>query len=228
VVKKRSIQKQAIKRAYLNIKKSGLAIIPSRVGYTLLGNTDQAIKKMFELKGRPLSKPCVILTRYDFLDQIAQVPKKYQPFIQRIEQEKLLCGFILKRRKHPVFSSLSPFANEYSKRPDGTSCFVINAGDYIQYLVDNSLKDGTVVVGSSANKSGTGNEGIFGNIPQNILDGVDDYIEDDNFVSFEYNPQTREQGVMVDLNGDKPVVIRKGLQYPYIQSVLDEYMDQSI
>lgn len=214
------IKKDKIKSAYNSIKNGGLAIIPSKVGYTLLGNTDQAIQKMYQLKGRPLTKPCVVLTRRDILEEIADVPPQYLEFINLIENDKLLCGFILKRKKHDFFDSLSPFANQYSQLPNGTSCFVINAGEYIQYLVDQSLNEGTFVVGSSANQSGTGNEGFFEKIPESIRQGVDAFVEHNEFVHQEYNPQTRAQGVMVDLTQEKPIIIRKGLKLEYIEDLL--------
>lgn len=216
------IKQDQIEKGYQVIKAGGLAIIPSRVGYTLLGNSETAIHKMFELKGRPLTKPCVVLTRRDILEDIAELPEKYKPFVDAIEKEKLLCGFILKRKGHHFFDSLSDYTAQYSQKENNTSCFVINASDYIQYLVDQSVLDGTFVVGSSANKSGTGNEGIFTNIPQNIREGVDFAIEDDNYVHQEYNPETREQGVMIDLTGDQPVVTRKGLRFAYIKQILDQ------
>ncbi len=214
------IKVEEIQEAYQKIRNEGLVIVPTRVGYVLLGNTDKAIQKMFELKGRPLTKPCVVLTKRSLLEQIAVVPEKYLPFINAIEDAKLLCGFILKRKEHPFFDSLSPFANKYSMLGDGTSCFVINASDYIQHLVDQAEKDGTFIVGSSANQSGTGNEGFFERIPEKIRQGVDGYVEHNEYVHQEYNPETREQGVMVDLTKDRPVIIRKGLKLSQIENIL--------
>lgn len=214
------IKQQEIEKAYRAIMGGGLAIIPSRVGYTLFGNSEKAIKKMFEIKGRPLSKPCIVLTKREFLEEIAEVPEKYLKFIDAIEGEGLLCGFILKRLPHPHFELQHPYVRDYSKRPDGTSCFVINASDYAKYMVDRSITDKTFIVGSSANKSGTGNEGYFASIPENIRNLVDYAIEHDEYVQQEYNPQTREQGVMVDLTGKVPVITRKGLKYSRITELL--------
>lgn len=216
------VQEKEIGKAYTCIKNGGLAIIPSRVGYTLLGNSESSIKKMFELKGRPLTKPCVVLTRHDFLEDIAYIPERHFPFIDAIEEQKLLCGFILKRKEHEVFNSLTQYVSQYSKREDDTSCFVINAGEYIQSLVDYALQDGTLVVGSSANQSGTGNEGVFENIPEKIRGGVDYALKDDVFVGREYNYETREQGVMVDLFDENPKIIRKGIMYSHIKKLMEE------
>lgn len=218
----KSIKQNEAQKAYKCIRIGGLAIIPSKVGYTLIGNCEKAISKMFAIKGRPLSKPCVVLTRRDLLDGLAEIPKKYIPFINAIQESKMLCGFILKRKSNRLFDSLDQYTNQYSEREDETSCFVINGGGYFQYLIDHAYADGTLVVGSSANKSGTGNEGTFMNIPQNIRREVDYAIEDNAYVWQNYNPVTREQGVMVDITGDKPFIVRKGLKFTEIAKIIEE------
>ncbi|MCI0542548.1 Sua5/YciO/YrdC/YwlC family protein [bacterium] len=216
------IKDSEIARAYKIIRTGGLAIVPSRVGYTLLGNSEHAIKKMFDVKGRPLTKPCVVLTKHSFLPEIAEIPPQYMAFVDSIEEQKLLCGFILKRKTHSIFDSLPEYVRLNSRRDDDTSCFVINAGLYIQYLVEEALKDGTVVVGSSANASGTGNEGIFANIPTNIQKAVEYFVEDDVYVRREYNHATREQGVMVALFGKRPEITRKGIMHSKIVELLQK------
>lgn len=218
-----SIFEEKIQQAYETILGGGLAIIPSRVGYTLLGNSQQAIEKMYRIKGRPLTKPCVVLTRYDVLPEISQIPERHQPFVDAIESAGMLCGFILRRKEHPYFASLSSYTDSNAQKPDGTSCYVIHGGAYIQYLVDRALADGTFVVGSSANQSGTGNEGMFSKIPESIRDEVDFAIDHDAFVHQEYDPRTRAQGVMVDLTGDTAVIIRKGLQDATIAVLVQEH-----
>ncbi len=214
------IIEEKIKLAYKAIKAGGLGIIPSRVGYTLLGNGEKAITKMYQLKGRPLSKPCIVITRYDILQQIADIPQKFTHLIDVIEHSKILCGFILKRKEHKVFTSLAKFTNQNAMKKDGTTCFVINSGEYTQFLVDKSWEDSTVIVGSSANKSGTGNEGIFTNIPEEIRQGIDYGLSHDEFVAQEYDPISRQQGVMVDLTGEEPVIIRKGLKCRELEAII--------
>jgi tRNA A37 threonylcarbamoyladenosine synthetase subunit TsaC/SUA5/YrdC len=208
-----------IENAYQVIKAGGLAIIPSRVGYTLLGNSEEAISKMFKLKNRPLTKPCVVLTNRKTLDELAEIPATAIKIIDEIDKQKLLCGFILPRKKHELYNSLSPWTSSYSQK-GGTSCFVINAGEYINYLVEQSIKDKILIVGSSANQSGTGNEGIFSNIPDYIRRNVNFALEDDKFFGKEYNPKTREQGVMIEWLKSKPNILRRGIFISEIEKIL--------
>ena len=212
---------EQIEDAYRIIRNGGLAIIPSRVGYTLLGNSENSIRKMFKIKGRPLSKPCVILTNRKILSELAIVSEKSITLVDKINKQKLLCGFILPRKEHELYTSLTRWTSYYSQHK-GTSCFVINAGQYIDYLVNKSFDDEILIVGSSANRSGTGNEGIFSKIPKEIRDNVDCAIKDDSFVSREYNPNTRGQGVMIEWIKDKPAILRRGLFIDEIERILKD------
>jgi isopropylmalate/homocitrate/citramalate synthase len=215
--------RSSIDEAYAIIKEGGLAIIPSRVGYTLLGNSESSIRKMFKIKNRPLSKPCVVLTNNDIVDKLAYIGTDTREMIDNVDCEGLLCGFVLHRKPSDMYESLSDWTNMYSQN-DGTSCFVINAGKYIDYLVEKASKDGVLIVGSSANMSGTGNEGIFLNIPGSIRTSVECAIEDDAYVSEGYDPKTREQGVILDCSSDKAQVTRKGFCYNQIKYIVDDVM----
>ncbi|MEX1014501.1 MAG: hypothetical protein WDZ80_05055 [Candidatus Paceibacterota bacterium] len=217
------MKKEKITKAYNEIKKGGLCIIPSKVGYTLLGQSNDSICEMYNLKKRPLSKPCVILTNRELLNDIAKIPSKFINLINDIDNKNLLCGFRLYRKPHSFYKSLGKFSNKYSKDEEGTSIFVINAGMYIIHLVNQSIKDELFVIGSSANRSGEGNEGVFENIPENIRQGVDFQVEDDAFVSKAYDSTTREQGVMVDLTQNKPVIIRNGYMQEKINFIIKKY-----
>lgn len=219
-MKKVPIKKDKIEKAYIVIKDGGLAIIPTRVGHVLLGNSEKAISKMFKIKHRPMSKPAVVLTRFDILPLISQIPDKFDPLVAAIEHSKILCGFILRRKSNKVFDNLSQYTNQNAQKADGTSCFVINHGEYTGYLVDKAWRDQTVIVGSSANKSGTGNEGIFENIPLEIRDNVEYGLGHNEFVAQEYDPVSRQQGVMVDLMEEEPVIIRKGLKSQELEAII--------
>jgi hypothetical protein len=179
------------------------------------------MQKKFQLKHRPMRKSSVVLTDYAQLDQIAAIPEKHRAFIDGIEKIAILCGFILER-KEEAFAHLDPESREMSKQPDGTSCFVIHHGCYSEYLVSQAKKDGIFILASSANRSGTGNRGRFENIGEEILSGVDYAVEHNEYVAQDYVPDSGEQGVMVSLLTDKPVVIRKGLKLSLITDLLTE------
>ena len=215
-----SIKLSEIEQAYQKIKEGGLIVCPTRVGYILVGNTEKAIRRKFELKHRPLQKSAVVLTDFEQIFDIAEVPPEAKRFIDAIEQADLLCGFIMKRREEK-FAKLDAFTRDITRQPDGTSCFVIHHGDYSEYLTRRAKSDGTYVFASSANRSGTGNRGRFENIGEEIVNGVDYAIEDNAYVAQRYEPDSGEQGVMVSFMGKQPAVIRQGLNMKEIAEILD-------
>jgi len=216
-----SIKKEVIEKAYQKIKEGGLIICPTRVGYILVGNTEAAIRRKFALKHRPLQKSAVVLTDYDQIFDIAEVPPEHKKFIDAIQHADLLCGFIMKRREEQ-FGILDAFTRDITRQPDGTSCFVIHHGDYSEYLTRRAKEDGTYVFASSANRSGTGNRGWFENIGDEIVNGVDYAIEDNAYVAQRYVPDSGEQGVMVSFMEQRPAVIRKGLNMKEIAEILEQ------
>ncbi len=215
------IKQDEIEKAYQIIKQGGLVVCPTRVGYILAGTSAQAMEKKFKLKHRPLRKSSVVLTDYAQLEQVALIPQRHRAFIDGIEKIAILCGFILER-KEDAFAHLDEKSREMSKQPDGTSCFVIHHGCYSEYLVSQAKKDGIFILASSANKSGTGNRGRFENIGEEILGGVDYAVEHNEYVSQDYAPDSGEQGVMVSLLTDRPVVIRQGLKLSLITDLLTQ------
>lgn len=214
-----AIKKTEIESAYNIVKEGGLIVCPTKVGYILVGNTEAALLRKFDLKQRPLKKSAVVLTNYENLFTVAQVPAEHQAFIDRIEESEYLCGFICERREE-AFESLDEKAREMSQQPDGTSCFVINHGAYSEYLVERAVEDNSHILASSANPSGTGNRGQFEKIGERILNGVDMAIEHDAYVAQRYEPDSGEQGVMVSFMTEKPTIIRKGLNTEEIEAIL--------
>lgn len=213
------IKQVEIEKAYDVIKGGGLIICPTRVGYILAGTSAQAMEKKFKLKHRPMRKSSVVLTDYEQLLQVALIPPLHQKFIDEIEKIDTLCGFIL-MRKEDKFAYLDQQSRDMSRQPDGSSCLVIHHGAYSEYLVQRAKDDGIYILASSANRSGTGNRGRFENIGGEIVNGVDYAIEHNEYVAQDYTPDSGEQGVMVDLRSDRPVVIRKGLHLEKITDIL--------
>lgn len=216
-----AIKKGEADKAFGIVKDGGIIVCPTKVGYIIVANSGDALRRKFEYKKRPLKKPAVVLTQHDQLDTIAEVPEKHRKFIDAIQKTKVLCGFIMPR-KLETFAKLEHMVQQMTKLPDGSSCFVINHGAYSEYLVKQGVADDVFIFASSANLSGTGNRGSFEGVGSRILDGVDAAIEHDEYVNQRFELQTGEQGVMVSLLEDKAVVIRKGLNLDHITSVLTE------
>lgn len=206
---------------YDNLLRNGLIICPTKVGYILVAQHSSALERKFMLKKRPIRKSAVLLTNYSMLLRISVIPKDHRLFIEKINNCRILCGFILKRKK-TEFNMCTESMNAYTMQPNKTSCFVINHGAYSEKLVMMASQENHYLFASSANISGTGNKGRFSNIATSITKATDFCIEDDAYVSQRYADEVSEQGVMVDLCSSKPVVIRLGLYSDVIINILRE------
>ena len=208
-------------RAFNIISDGGLVVVPTKVGYIIAGASGASLERKFELKERPLTKPAVVLTKSSRLDELAVVPAQHREFVEVIDKTSVLCGFIL-HRKSERFASLDKQAKVLSMLPDGSSCFVINHGAYTEALVDMTDSSEMFILASSANRSGTGNRGLYQRVGERILKGVDFSIEHDEYVAQRYKPESGEQGVMISLLEDVPVLIRKGLYDNEIMAVMND------
>lgn len=195
--------------------------MPTKVGYILTCTSGSALQLKYELKSRSLSKPAVVLTDDQSIFQLAKIPKRYQDIIQRIRESRILCGFIL-HRDEDHFTAQDQFARLHSKNIDGTTCFVINHGYYSEYLAQRFFAKKKILLASSANLSGRGNNGRFDCIGQQITTAVAGSISDDPYVALRYEPGSGEQGVMINLLGDQPEIIRRGVDFELLKSLLED------
>ncbi len=199
-------------------------ILPTKVGYTVACWSEKSTVSMFEEKGRSLDKPAVFLLNHDLLKDLAIIPSDYQGIVDGINEERLLCSFVLNRKPHDLFDHMPEVTNRMSSSAvDNTSSFAINAGIYTDELTRQATQRNMLIVCSSANKSGVGNEGIFSKIPQNILDASAFHVEDDKYVLQTYSPDNRDRGPIIRLANNKVELLREGLMMGEVKKVIEEY-----
>jgi hypothetical protein len=58
-------------RVYAILRAGGLALVPTDVGYGLLAMEAGAVERIYELKGRPATKPCVTVANEAILADVA-------------------------------------------------------------------------------------------------------------------------------------------------------------
>ena len=49
------------------IRGGGLTLLKANIGYGLIGHTERSIRRMYEVKGRPLTNPCITIGSIDVL-----------------------------------------------------------------------------------------------------------------------------------------------------------------
>jgi tRNA A37 threonylcarbamoyladenosine synthetase subunit TsaC/SUA5/YrdC len=203
----------------------GKAIVtPTKVGYIVATTDRKGLERKFELKGRPRTKPGVVLCcSVEQVEKLAQMNEAIKCLYKTCEDKDILLGCILPWKPSAMDQYIpADGSRELIMDNRNTSCFVICFGMPSKAICERLWKEHQrLVFASSANPSGQGNRGQLEGVGQQILNGVDIAICADDYVAKQQpnaDAKTRyEQGVMVsmvDTRGqliDIPTVIRKGL-----------------
>lgn len=213
----------------------GVAVTPTKVGYIIIATNRQGLEKKFELKGRPQTKPSVILCPdVSMVKLLAETNPAIDKLYESCWEREILLGCILPWKK-TAYHQYIPKDNSGALITDknNTSCFVIKFGTPSEIITRHIWgRHGLLTFASSANPSGTGNKGRLMGVGERILNGAEIVVEADDYVHKQQlgkDINTRyEQGVMVsmvDKTGelsDMPTIIRKGLELNQITIALSE------
>lgn len=213
-----------MKEAITLLLQEGKAVVtPTKVGY-IIATTDRAgLERKFALKGRPRSKPGVVLcSSVAQVAELAEMSKEIRHLYESCFNKDLLLGCILPWKPKAIERYVpKDGTQELIMDKRHTSCFVIRFGKPSEAMCQELWDHHRLIFASSANPSGKGNRGKLEGVGEQILTGVDLAMEDDAYVASQQPGATAgtryEQGVMVsmvDADGrltDNPTVIRKGL-----------------
>ena len=162
-----------VERIYQALRAGGLALVPTDVGYGLVGLGEQAVHRIYELKGRPSAKPCVAVGNLDILSRVARpLAPGVRDWIEDVTKLTPLAVIAPLDDAAPLVTALSPYVAQQATHA-GTIALFFSAGRIVERLADRALADGRLVIGSSANTSGTGNNPTLDDVPTAMRDGVD-------------------------------------------------------
>lgn len=156
----------------------GIAIIPLNVAYAILGRTEQAIRRIFELKKRSYEKPsgmfgCAAASAdlHIMSDEACAIRQAL------IEDANLPFSIVADYRKnHPLLANVEPFVLETSTKGP-TMDMLLNAGPLHNALAELSHSEGKPVFGSSANQSLSGSKYTVAEIEPELVSAVDIVID---------------------------------------------------
>ncbi|MGF7235868.1 MAG: L-threonylcarbamoyladenylate synthase [Frankia sp.] len=151
----------------------GLILVKGDIGYGLFGTSEDAIRKMYRIKGRPYSNPCIFIGSLDVLDAIAEIPHPaIRPWIEQLASWTTCAVVLPARAGSPELAAMDPWVRSQAIT-NGTLAVFLRTGPYINEMVRRALADGTVFVGSSANKSSHGNTFHFADLHRDFLEEAD-------------------------------------------------------
>lgn len=144
-------------RAFDVLRNGGIAIMPMDVGYSLIGGSPQALRRIFDTKKRAPSKLNAMLGNDDLHKALHNVSSRGREIYEAICKDyDLPLGLIAPcNPDHPLFKTLDRDTYERSTKGD-TLLMLMNAGNFHAEITRLSLENEHLLFGSSANLTLTG------------------------------------------------------------------------
>ncbi len=162
--------------ALKSLKNDGLILVKGDIGYGLFGTSEQAIRKMYSLKNRIYSNPCIVIANLMVLKEIADIPhQKILEWIERTAAWTTLAVVLPVRKKSRLLNTLPSWVYNQTVTKDTVAAF-LNTGPYLEELIQRAYKQDVIFVGSSANPSSHGNIYDFAELPEAFISDVDFYV----------------------------------------------------
>lgn len=205
-------------RAFAVLKHGGIGILPMDVGYSLIGATAPALKKIFDTKRRAPTKLNAMLGNDDLHRELHVVSARAHDIYNAIVHDyDLPLGVIAPcRPDHPFLRQLD--ADTYARSTkDNTLLMLVNAGHFHRALTGISHAQGRLLFGSSANISLTGTKFRGADIEPEIR-AIADIVVDYGLVK--YHPW-QASSTLLDI--ETCTVHRMGVAYENIADILQRH-----
>ena len=193
------------------IQRGGVALAQTQTGYGLVAMRSEGVRRIYELKGRPSEKPCVTVGTMQILDQVATgIGPETRAWLATATASWPLAVIARLRRESPLLASFEPFVAAQCTKVDTIATF-FGVGALIAKVASLAQAQGQLVVGSSANLAGTGNNYRLEDVPESIRSRVD--------LELDYGPAryaTREKLASTILDLTKGTFQRKGVHFDEI------------
>ena len=208
------------RRVYEILAGGGIGIIPSDVGYVIVGITSRAIWKIFRAKRRKPEKLNAMCGCREMHAAIHDVSDDRRAIVKAITEDYgLPLGAVAPARlDHPALAGLD--ADVLDQTTDnGTVAMLLNAGPMLDALARIGFADGRLIIGSSANVSLRGVKFRVGDIEPDIIEAADIVID---YGLMRWNRYAKSS-TMIDV-GDMRVV-RYGSCFDLIDDLLRRHFD---
>lgn len=166
------------RRVYDVLVGGGIGIIPTDVGYVILGVTSAAIWEIFRVKRRKPEKLNAMCGCREMHLAIHDVADDRRAIVHAITEDYgLPLGAIAPARlDHPALAGLDPDVLDQTT-DQGTVAMLLNAGPVLDSLARIGFADGRLIIGSSANVSLRGVKFRVADIEPEIVKAADIVID---------------------------------------------------
>lgn len=208
------------RRMYTLLADGGLALARTNTGYGLVGMKSDAVRRIYELKGRASEKPCVTVGTMEILDDVAiDVPSDVRAWLAETVQTYPMALIARTNQRSVLLSSFEPFVASQCTKADTIATF-FGVGELIARTAMIAKERGQLIVGSSANLAGTGNNYTLDAVPDSIRNAVD--------LEFDYGPapfqsDRRLASTILDLT--RGTFQREGVAFAQVAASWQAFLD---
>ena len=129
---------------YDTLTTDGLAVVPTAAGYGILAMGRSGVERIYALKGRPTSKPCVTVTTWPIFDQVTcEVDPDTRGFIRQTLSYAPLAVIAQVRPDAPLLTRLDPFVRSQCTQA-GTIATFHGAGALVTRVAELVVDVGTI------------------------------------------------------------------------------------
>lgn len=161
------------RRMYALLADGGLVLAQTNTGYGLVAMRSSAVRRIYELKGRPAQKPCVTVGTMEILEDVAvNIDGETKGWLAEAIATWPMAVIARTNRRSRLLASFEPFVASQCTKGDTIATF-FGVGDLIARAAAIAFEHGQLVVGSSANLAGTGNNYTLDAVPSSIRSAVD-------------------------------------------------------
>jgi tRNA A37 threonylcarbamoyladenosine synthetase subunit TsaC/SUA5/YrdC len=161
------------------LKGGGLALVPAEAGYALIASSTEAFQRSFAAKKRAPSHTQGIVGTIGLSRNLHVLPDETHDMIRVLHKDmNLSLGVIAPFRKdHAVLQHLSPMTLANVTKPDGTVAMYIGGSALLLELGRISDGAGELILGSSANITGSGQKFRLEDMEHEILEAADIIVD---------------------------------------------------
>lgn len=207
-------------RAFAVLHEGGTAILPMDVGYSAIGGSAAALKRIFDTKQRGPTKLNAMLGDMELHHALHIVDKRAEKIVSTlVDDYDLPIGLIGRARMdHPILQAMEDAALAASTK-DGTVLMLVNAGAFHGEICRLSREATHPLFGSSANLSLSGTKFRVQDIEPEIL-SIADIVIDHGLRKYHLYGAS---STLLDL--DTFEVVRYGACYELITDILARHYD---
>lgn len=210
-------------RALDTLQNGGVVLIPHACGYGLFGATEESTNRIFSTKQRAGHKRNTMLCNIETQREVHDLDTRAQDMVEAIavDYDLPLCAVAPYRADHPLLKNLSADMLKGSTA-NGTINLYFNAGIFPAELCKLARAANQIILGSSANLTGTGQRFRVSDVQPEVR-AIADLVID--YGLCRYHIYKRSATI---INLAKLEVVRMGACYQQIADILKRHFDWEI